>query len=124
IAWEYDTIPTETWAGERHQDWRFALNKFGRAITLSTFSANAVRSVMGPDFPVAPIPAPVFDRLSPLREKSQKHPEAGRNLTIRGRVMDSQEAASASPKDRDSSNPVSLQLEGVIYTAVLNPHDF
>src|SRR4051812_48041485 len=62
IAWEYDTIPSETWNGERHQDWRFVLNKFGRAITLSNFSANAIRSAMGPDFPVASIPAPIYGR--------------------------------------------------------------
>ncbi len=124
IAWEYDTIPIETWSGESHQDWRFALNKFGRAITLSTFSANAVRAAMGPDFPVAAIPAPVFDRLSPLREKSEKHPDVWRNLTIRGRVMDTRAAAATSTKERASTAPVSLHLDGVIYAAVLNPHDF
>ena len=124
IAWEYDTIPSETWSGERHQDWRFALNKFGRAITLSSFSADAVRSAMGPDFPVAPIPAPVFGRLDSLRAKSVTPAGPGRSdLRFHTRVVDTRAAASDSSNEGDVSNPVSLQLDGVIYSAILNPHD-
>src|SRR3954465_12203006 len=125
IAWEYDTIPTETWSGEPHQDWRFALNKFGRAITLSSFSANAVRSAMGPDFPVASIPAPVFDRLGPLQARSEVGLDfAPRYLTIRGRVMDTRAAASVSTKEGTGSDPVTLEVGGVIYATVLNPDDY
>jgi glycosyltransferase involved in cell wall biosynthesis len=124
FAWEYDTLPSETWYGERHQDWRFVLNKCGRAITLSSVSAGAVRSAMGPDFPVAFIPAPVFDRLGPLRAKSDTLPNADRRLlSIRGGVVDTQAAASSSTKEGTGSKPVSLRLDGVIYGTVLNPHD-
>ncbi|MFZ1220037.1 MAG: hypothetical protein WAO00_12145 [Chthoniobacterales bacterium] len=123
IAWEYNTVPTETWSGERHQDWRFVLNKFGRAVTLSSFSANAVRSAMGPDFPVAAIPAPVFDRLGALRAKSGAPFDAARrHLSIRGRVVDTRSAVS--PSTVEGNGPVSLELDGVIYTAVLNPDDY
>jgi glycosyltransferase involved in cell wall biosynthesis len=120
IAWEYDTIPNETWSGERHQDWRFVLNKFGRAITLSSFSADAVRSAMGPDFPVAPIPAPVFDRVDSLSAKSGPPTS---HLSIRGKVMDTRDPASLLAKE-GSSRPVALEIGGVIYTAVLNPDDY
>src|SRR3954470_9360341 len=89
VAWEYDTLPSETWYGERHQDWRFVLDELGRAITLSSFSVSTVRSALGSDFPVASIPAPIFDRLAPFRAKFGASSDAARHhLTIYGRVMD------------------------------------
>ena len=139
IAWEYNTIPSETWSAERHQDWRFVLNKFGRAITLSTFSADAIRCTMGPDFPVASIPAPIFDRFKALRANSDRHPSPSRqHLRIPGAVVDTravdlaayapqrvrEEAASPLTEEGGSSKPVSVRLDGVIYTAILNPHDY
>jgi glycosyltransferase involved in cell wall biosynthesis len=138
IAWEYDTIPSETWNGERHQDWRFALNKFGRAITLSNFSANAIRSAMGPDFPVASIPAPIFDRFKPLRVKAPVRPLASRHqLSIQGSIVDTDAvdlsayrprwprspAATPPPRQGQSCKPTVVELGSVTYTAILNPHD-
>jgi glycosyltransferase involved in cell wall biosynthesis len=139
IAWEYDTVPTETWSGQRHQDWRFVLNKFGRAITLSNFSANAIRSAMGPDFPVASIPAPIFDRFQPLRVKAQVRPLASRQqLSIQGSIVDTHAvdlsayrpqwsrspATTAPPRQVESCKPTAVELGSVIYTAILNPHDY
>jgi glycosyltransferase involved in cell wall biosynthesis len=139
IAWEYNTIPSETWSAERHQDWRFVLNKFGRAITLSAFSADAIRSAMGPDFPVASIPAPIFDRFKALRENSDMHPSSSRqHLTIPNAMVDTwavdlaayapqrvrEEAASPQTEEGGSSKPVSVSLDGVIYAAILNPDDY
>jgi glycosyltransferase involved in cell wall biosynthesis len=139
IAWEYDTIPSETWNGERHQDWRFVLNKFGRAITLSNFSANAIRSAMGPDFPVASIPAPIVDRFKPLRVKAQVRPLASRHqLSIQASIVDTHavdlsayrlqwprsHAATPPPRQSESCKPTAVELGSVIYTAILNPHDY
>lgn len=138
IAWEYNTIPSETWSGERHQDWRFVLNKLGRAITLSSFSADAIRSAMGPDFPVAAIPAPIFDRLKALRTRSDMRRGPSRqHLRIPGLMMDTRAvdlAASVPPAARQeavsrlmaegASEPVSVSLAGVIYTSILNPVDY
>ena len=138
FAWEYDTIPSETWGGERQQDWRFALNKFGRGITHSISSVGAVRSAMGPDFPIASIPAPVFDRFETLREKSDARANGRRPLvSLPGRVVDSRaldlgvnapdrpgvgEMLATDP-GRRPSEPVLLEFEGVVYTAILNPYD-
>ena len=47
FAWEFDSIPTETWFGEPFQDWRYVLKKTGRAITHSKFAVGAVRAAMG-----------------------------------------------------------------------------
>jgi glycosyltransferase involved in cell wall biosynthesis len=138
IAWEYDTIPNETWYGQRHQDWRFVLNQFGRAITHSTFSAAAIRSAMGTDFPVAFVPAPINDRFEALPAKRKDSVGSGRrHLAIAGRVVDTRatEPAKFSPQGRRGGNalpsrtdnepkPVSLELDGVIYVAVLNPEDY
>jgi glycosyltransferase involved in cell wall biosynthesis len=138
FAWEYDTLPSETWYGERHQDWRFVLDELGRAITHSNFSVNAVRSALGPDFPVASIPAPIFDRFKSVRSKSVMRPVATRHrLSISGRLVDSRTldlsadvppglrsgAVLPSRTESRSSQRVSLELDGVIYATVLNPHD-
>lgn len=67
FAWEFDRIPDEAFDGDPRQDWRTVLRSQGRTITLSTGSARAVEAAMGPGFPVAVIPAPVFDRMEAAR---------------------------------------------------------
>jgi hypothetical protein len=61
FAWEFDTIPDEVWDGDPRNDWRFVLAKMGCAITHSEYSAKAIKSAMGSDFPVVSIPAPLWD---------------------------------------------------------------
>lgn len=61
FAWEFDTIPDETWDDDPRNDWRFVLARFGRAIVHSQYSVQAVRAAMPADFPVASIPAPIWD---------------------------------------------------------------
>ncbi len=63
FAWEFDTIPSEEWASDPRNDWRNVLSTFGRAITHSAFSSEAVRDAMHPNFPVESIPAPIWDRV-------------------------------------------------------------
>ena len=139
IAWEYNTIPNETWCGQPQQDWRFVLNKLGRAITLSSFSADAVRSALGTDFPVVSIPAPVFDRFKSLRERwtTRTQPSLQR-LMVSGRIIDTRAidlptyrlqyrhlgAAILAHNGTETSQPISLELDGVIYLTVLNPEDY
>lgn len=61
FAWEFDTIPTETWDFDARNDWRTVLARLGHAITHSTYSALAVKAAMGSDFHVESMPAPVWD---------------------------------------------------------------
>lgn len=69
FAWEFSSIPNETWWQDQPQnDWRHNLNKFEAAIVHSQFTAQSVRKEMPPGFPVLSIPAPVWDRLAPLRD--------------------------------------------------------
>jgi glycosyltransferase involved in cell wall biosynthesis len=82
LAWEFDTIPTETWDDEPRNDWRVVLSKLGRAICLSSYSARAIKAAMGEDFPVAVIAAPVgFPDLPPAPD--------GVELHMRGTIYDS-----------------------------------
>ncbi|MFT5782676.1 MAG: glycosyltransferase involved in cell wall biosynthesis [Pseudomonas sp.] len=69
LAWEFDTIPSEAWLGDRQQDWRVALKRCGRAITHCGLTVEAILAVMGPDYPVTSIPAPIWDKYAPLRER-------------------------------------------------------
>lgn len=74
LAWEFDSIPTEHWFGERHQDWRHALARCGHAITHSGMTLDLIRGEMGADYPVASIPAPVWDKYAALRERLAVQP--------------------------------------------------
>ena len=59
FAWEFSTLPSETWHGEPRHDWRHVLRHSGRAITHSSFTVDVVRAAMGRDYPVLSVPAPV-----------------------------------------------------------------
>jgi hypothetical protein len=69
IAWEFGSIPTGGWRGDKREDWRYVLRQTGRAITISGFAAKAIRGTMGEDYPVAFIPTPVWDRQAALRAR-------------------------------------------------------
>lgn len=76
FAWEFDSIPNETWWQDQPQnDWRYNLRKFSAAIVHSQFTAESVRKEMPPGFPVLSIPAPVWDRLAPLRQVAMQKQE-------------------------------------------------
>ncbi|MDN6855253.1 glycosyltransferase [Pseudomonas sp. CAN2814] len=68
FAWEFDTIPDETWHGQPEQDWRRVLEGLGRAVVHSNQTVRAIHRAVRDDFPVMSIPAPVWDRLEGLRQ--------------------------------------------------------
>jgi glycosyltransferase involved in cell wall biosynthesis len=142
FAWEFDRIPDESWNDDPHEDWTYVLARTAGAITHCRSAADAVRRGMGDDYPVWVIPAPVFDahaRASgPARgwrepfdlvvegglalsagdvDLSLFRPERGRAEAVHAlRVLDRAASAPGRPPQR-------LRLDGVIYTAVLNPYD-
>ena len=74
----------------RKNDWRYVFSHHGRTITLSQYAAAAVKKAMGENFPVAVIPAPVWDTFENFRNSivdtpSVKHAE----ISINGSVVDS-----------------------------------
>ncbi len=68
FAWEFSSMPGETWWEDcPENDWRLSLQHCGAAIVHSQQSARVVRELMGEDFPVVSIPAPLWDRLDAMR---------------------------------------------------------
>jgi glycosyltransferase involved in cell wall biosynthesis len=142
FAWEYDRIPDETWNGDPRNDWRHVLARTGLAITHCQTSAEAVRRSMGADYPIWVAPAPLFDRFTALRTEARGWREPF-DLPIEGAVAISagETDLSAFRPERPRSEgeralrllertvldaelrPPPLRLEGVVYTAVLAPHD-
>lgn len=124
FAWEYTTIPSESWAGEPRNDWREILSRAPGAITHSRFAADAVRAAMGTDYPVTSLPAPVWDRYAPLAAQPQP-PDC--RLTFTGAVIDSARVGLTQGPDHPQPDTTpgrhELTLSGVIYTSVVNPND-
>ena len=141
-AWEFDTIPDESWNANPLEDWRKVFAHTGLAITHSAFSVAATKRTMGPDFPIWSIPAPVYNRAAALggdavgrRDRFELDVtgaivvDVGRtDLSLftadrvntdgaRALLMARKEASTAKAKRQ------AIPVEGVIYTAVLNTAD-
>jgi glycosyltransferase involved in cell wall biosynthesis len=138
FAWEFDTIPSETWYGEREQDWRYALDKLGKAITHSSATVRTLKNAMGADFPVASIPAPVWDRYASLYDPLASPVAKGTRLELIGTVIDSttfdfSTFAGAKwhakgkppelPIEENRKKETTIDLDGVVYLTVFNPGD-
>lgn len=138
FAWEFDSIPNETWGGDPRDDWRLTLREAGHAITHSRFAAETVRDEMGEDYNIASLPAPVWDNFAPLYNPNRQIASQARTLTVRGRVYDTrridlnQFAPLVCPRhitptlpdgcgERDTEQDVTL--DGIIYTSIFNPLD-
>jgi glycosyltransferase involved in cell wall biosynthesis len=129
FAWEFDTLPTDIWNGDVRNDWRTVLGRLGRAITHSEFTVDTVKAAMGEAFPIASIPAPVWDRFHALRRRYPPRPVCHAvDLSIIGTVVDTA-APGFDPELRRLPDPArpdapaQLRLQGVIYGSVFNPRD-
>jgi glycosyltransferase involved in cell wall biosynthesis len=150
IAWEFSTIPDGAWGDDPHNDWRFALGKVGRAITLSGHSARVIAEAMGPDFMIDVVPPPIrtqMDDAWPAEPVS-----IGLDIESGGMILDTARmdldvnvlAPAARPRENDSraterswpgtgrnkhtitppgDSQVRVSAGAVVYTAVLNPND-
>lgn len=139
FAWEFDTIPSETWYGEREQDWRYVLDRLGRAITHSSATVRTIKAAMGRDFPIESIPAPVWDRFEALYEpNSIGVAPSGTKFEVVGSVIDSWafdfsiyagknwHSKGVPPTfslEPDRKKPTQITVDGVIYLSVFNPGD-
>ena len=135
FAWEFESLPDENWNDDPRSDWRHALRQHGRAITHSGHCVRVTRAAMGEDFPIAAIPAPVWDRFAHLGDRLSMRGGSAHRLRVQGRVIDTtcvDLAAYASPLRRRigyaplppaQTDPTEILLDGVVYTAVFNPVD-
>ncbi len=67
FAWEFYSIPSESWLGDERQDWRHIFRHTGQAITHAEFIVDAVKREMGDDYPIVAIPSPVWDKFDTHR---------------------------------------------------------
>jgi hypothetical protein len=118
FAWAFPAIPTSAWDGDPRCDWRNVLAFTGRAITFSSFAADAVRAAMGSAFPIAAIAPPAPP--APLAA-----PDWRRTLRLNGVVFDSREHDFDPEKTTlaplvwrgDADLEHDLEIEGVLFTA-------
>lgn len=90
VAWEFDSIPDEQWDDEPRQDWTQVFARQGRAITLSTHTAKAIRQAMGEDFPVLVLPTPLWETFAGIRERHVSTAvNPGVTLAFKGCIFDS-----------------------------------
>lgn len=126
FAWEYSTIPDESWANEPRHNWAALLKSFRGAMTHSQFALKAVHQSLGASYPVVSLPAPLWDEYASLYEpRYSPHPW---QLDIaHGVVLDSH---ALGLNQAEKSHPVSfegcechVQFDGIVYTSVFNPND-
>jgi glycosyltransferase involved in cell wall biosynthesis len=93
FAWEYPEIPEcieeKCWLEDPRHDWRLALSVTGRAICLSSHTAEAVRRSMGRTYPIASIPSPIAPSLMPLQHHHAWAAQEGVVLRLNAAVVDS-----------------------------------
>lgn len=93
FAWEYPEIPErieeKCWQGDPRHDWRLVLSATGRAICLSTHTAEAVRRSMGRTYPIAAIPSPIAPSSLSSRPRPVRSPDEGSVLRLDAAVVDS-----------------------------------
>jgi len=125
FAWEYSTIPTESWGNDERNSWRFSLSRVRAAISHSDFAVTATRKAMGDDFPLCSLPAPVWDAYATRRQPLLHNDDWV--LQFAGIVLDSHELGLRDTYDIAhpplEKNVQRVVLRGVVYAAVFNPND-
>lgn len=89
FAWEFSTLPEQVDGSGVGADWAEVLRRCGAAITHSRFASDVVRAALGDAFPVAVLPAPVFDAFNSLVNRCVVDARASRALDIDALVLDS-----------------------------------
>lgn len=95
FAWEFDSIPNESWLGEQHQDWSYVLRQCGQAITHSGLTVNAALKATGDACPIIAVPSPVWDKFQAVRSQPRVwDASASSRLEVKeGVVLDTQDVA-------------------------------
>ena len=140
FAWEFGTIPDEVWDDEPRHDWTHVIKALGKVIVHSAATAAAVDHATGHNIQVANIPAPVWDRYAGLRARLENPATRGlqRTIELSSTLVDSatfpldgfefnrpesQRFARADALLGSRTVPRIVELDGVVYTSVLNPFD-
>lgn len=134
FAWEYESLPSQEFNGKPRNDWVRVLNHLKGALTHSSYTVERARAFLGRDYPIASVPAPLWDRMQGKGRAAQGTRRIRCNgMLIDSRVVDlSQYRKSLINATLPKSLPLpetavqgvqDLLLQGVVYTAVFNPCD-
>lgn len=153
FAWEYDSIPNESWDGNEDFNWVQRINAVGAVITHSRYTLATIEKVADKRVMTEWLPAPVWNRMQDIRRDGLlTRPRKTFVLSVAGSFLESRwidlrqldeldekrrRSAIAIPKiapllmagEAAAQNravqpdPVEISFAGVIYTALLNPYD-
>lgn len=123
FAWEFDTLPDASWDGNPGHDWRHVFANTAGAICTSRETAELVRAASPARFPVCALPAPVWDRYSPLAIADGNPPDLSkRSFRFAGSLIDSPRLGlSADGLVSPPASPASANAENPIETAPAMP---
>ena len=85
FAWEFSTIPDESWHGHPEYNWAASLESIGNAITISKFAADVVSKAVPHGLNLSVIPAAVDTVKPPLLSKTTDSTA----LTVKATLYDS-----------------------------------
>jgi glycosyltransferase involved in cell wall biosynthesis len=88
FAWEFGTLPDEAFTAPE-DDWNHVLATSGQAITHSQFARRVVQDSLGSGYPIASIPAPVWERCDALRQQREHEMLPLQQLRLGGLAIDS-----------------------------------
>lgn len=125
FAWEFDTLPSMAWDKDPRHDWRYVFSNTHGAITTSKETALLVDNAMHGEFPVIPLPAPIWDRYASVGELEGWPIELGeRQFPFAGIVIDSPILGlSADGLVRKTESTVESSSESVPLDKGLPAHD-
>lgn len=90
FAWEFPDTPNKAWENNPANDWHYVFSRIAGAIACSKESAQAVRNLMGEDYPVIALPAPVWPQFQNLHPAEGWLPiQAERVFSLSGHIIDS-----------------------------------
>lgn len=71
FAWEYSSIPNREFISDPKDSWTYSLERFGQALTHSSYAKQVVLQDMAVDFPIEAVPAPLWETCAELRAEAQ-----------------------------------------------------
>src|SRR5690554_4633707 len=91
FAWEYSSLPNETWDDGLFNDWVTILSRCAGALTHSSYTLRSITTALEETFPATWAPSPVWDQFADAREKILQRDVGSlqTQLVVDGLVLDS-----------------------------------
>ncbi len=92
FAWEYSSIPNRKFISDPKDSWSYSLERFGQALTHSSYAKQVVLQDMPADFPIEAVPAPIWDTCADLRTAAAKRvPVKQTSISLSTTVIDNRD---------------------------------